>query len=131
MKIGKSAKARTPEHKKFLTDREALKLECFNRKLSEAAQNVEKETAEHAEYFPVKGKLRLSELDAPSLDEILICDAVFEHAHIRLILSDYPSLANVDNLNKSSKSFTDFRRVFLYAEFNIFFKLFQHDPDCA
>ena len=94
-------------------------------------KNVEKATAECASHYPVKVKLILSALGTPSLDYVLICDAVFEHTYLHLILSNYLSPTGVENLNKTSKSFPRFHHMLLRTEPNIVFKLFHHDPECA
>ena len=74
--------------------------------------------------YTVKGKLTLSALGTPSLDYIVAYQEVFEHVLIHLILSDCLSTANVENLNKTRKSFDYFHTMLLCAEHNKIYKLF-------
>ena len=82
-------------------------------------------------YQPVKGKIILSALITPYLDYIITDQESFEHTCLRLILSDYLSPKAVENLNKTSKSFTHFHRMLLHVEPSIIWKLFQHGPEFA
>ena len=59
--------------------------------------------------------------------QILTCDKEFEHACLHLIIVDCLSTTNVENLNKTSKSFTHVHKILSHAEPNVVFKLFQHD----
>ena len=67
----------------------------------------------------MKGKLTLSELGTPSVDHISIDQAVFKHTHIHLILSDHMFPMGVENLNKTSESFTHFHSILLHVEPNM------------
>ena len=50
---------------------------------------------------------------------------------LHLILSDYLSTTDVENLNKASKPFYHFDKMLSHAEPNIVFKLFHEEPDYA
>ena len=92
---------------------------------------MEKATVCYAAHCSLDGNLILSALGSPSLDHILTCDAVFEHTYLCLILSNYLSIMDVENLNKTSKALPHFHRILLRAEPNIVCNLFQYDPACA
>ena len=51
--------------------------------------------------------------------------------HLYLILYDYLSATGVENLNKTSETFSHFDKILSYAEPNTVFKLFQDNPDYA
>ena len=82
---------------------------------------------------PVKGKIMLSALRTPYLDHIITDQESFQRTCLRLILSDYLSPKGLENLNKTSKSFTHFHRMLIHVEPSIIWKLFQfhHDPEFA
>ena len=88
-------------------------------------QNVEKATATYAAECVTKGKLTHSALGNPSMDHILICDTAFEHTYLQLILSDYLSDTDVENLNKTSKYFAHFHKMLSHVDPRIVFKLLK------
>ena len=78
--------------------------------------------------YPVKGKITLSALGTPSLDDIMIDQEVFEYIFLHLILPYFLLTMNVENLNKTSELFDQFCTILLHADNNTIHELFQHDP---
>ena len=88
----------------------------FNQKPSSGTQNIEKATDGSVVEHSTNCELTLSALVNPSLEHILTCDTAFEHTCLRLILSEYLSTTDVENLNKTIKTFTNFHKMLSHAE---------------
>ena len=129
-------KARTPKHKAFSVDIEALQLACFNQKPSAVTQHVERATEAYVAEHLTKGKLKLSVLGSLSLYHILTYNTVFEHTYLNLLMADYLSTTDAVNLNKTSEVFTPFHKMILHAKPNIFLnyssmvQIMHHKPLC-
>ena len=110
-KTKKVATTRNAKHKTLTSDKMSPQLAYFNQKHSAETQNVEKATSTYVAEHATKGNLTLSALGTPSLDHILTCDTAFEHLCLCLILYDYFSATDVENLNKTNKPFTHFHKM--------------------
>ena len=103
---------------------EARQLAQLSLKTSTVAQKVEQATAEYSNKFQTKGKLSASALGTPSLDHIIKYDAVFEHTHLHLILSDFLSSFEIEHLNACNVLFHHFHKMLHHMQPEIVYKLF-------
>ena len=115
--VKRSRPARTPKKLKPFTNnnatltREARKLAHFLQQTPIVTQNVDQATAAYSKKFHTKGKLTASALSSPSLNHMMTDDAVFEHMHLHLVLSDFLYPHEIENLNTCNILFNHFHAI--------------------
>ena len=129
----KAAKFRSSKHaiiKAVATDREVKKNSVLQLKTFHgSAESGECYSRSRKKNYPVKVNVRLSALENTFLCNITTDQSVTEHTHLHLILSDYLSTTDAENLNKTSKSFNHFHSVLLHTKPDMIFNFFHSRPD--
>ena len=110
---------------KAIPTTEARNLAHLSQQTPTIKQKVDQSIADYSKKFYSKGKLTASAPGSLSLSHIMTDDAVFEHVCLHLVLSEFLSPHEIENLNAYNVLFHHFHTMLHFKQLDIICKLFQ------
>ena len=108
--------------------KEAKRLDYFSAGHTTSAKLHQAEE-DYARKHPLKGELICKSRGKPSAHHSCTSEAVFDHVYLHLVLSDYLSTTELQNLNACNMLYEHLCKMMNHINLNLVYDLFDYDLD--